>query len=224
MDKIDERFSDLDLNLKAQVKQLQSMFSEIKASVTFQGEVTEELKQKVKVLEKKIEEKDAALKEEIDKTSLYVARENLLYIGIQENENEDIREVLKEFYINSLKLPEEQVADIEYQRVHRIPSKTKPRPIKARFVRYGDRAKIMASAKNLKGTKIFIKEDIPLRMRMARQAQIPALVAARKAGKLAYFSRSEPTKLFVDRVLLPVEKQKGFVENMRGMEVNQAQQ
>ena len=36
--------------------------------------------------------------------------------------------------------------------------------------------------------------------------------ATRSAGRLAYFSRSEPWKLFVDRVYMPREKQAEFVQ------------
>lgn len=217
-ERIEERFSLLENNLEKQVKDLQTSFSEIKASIIFQSQETEELKERVKKLERRVEEKETEVKEEVDKLAMYIARENLVFIGIPEKEQEDVRNVLKDFYINNLKLSEQEVGDIEYQRVHRLNAKSSPRPIKARFVRYADRETIMKNAKKLKGTKMVIREDIPLRFREARRAQLPALIAARNAGKLAYFSRSEPGKLFIDKVWLPVNKQKEYVENLQGQQ------
>ena len=215
-EKFDERFSSFEASLKEQVKQIETQFGEVKEAIAFQSKELEETKEKLKMMEAKVVEKEAALQVEIDKLSAYVARENLIFMGLPEKEGEDIKAVMKDFYINALKLSEEDANKIEYQRVHRIATKSTPRPIKARFVRYVDRENIMRNAKNLKGTKLSIREDIPMRMRMARQAQMPVLFAARRVGKLAYFSRSEPTKLFVDKVWMPVAKQKNFMESLPG--------
>ena len=223
MERIDEKFSSLELNLNQQVKQLEASFSELKNSINFQTKETEELKETVKILEGEVKDKEKALQNEVDKLSMYVARENAVFMGIQEKQGEEVKMVLRDFFINNLKLSEEEVDNIEYQRVHRTAAKTTPRPIKARFLRYEDKERIMRNAKNLKGTNFFVRDDIPMRMRNARKAQIPVLIAARNAGKLAYFSRSEPDKLFVDKVLIPVTKQKKFMENMRREQTNEGQ-
>ena len=91
------------------------------------------------------------MQNEVDKLSMYLARENAVFMGIQEKEGEEVKMVLRDFFINNLKLSEEEV-NIEYQRVHRTAAKRTPRPIKARFLRYEDKEHIMCNAKNLKGT------------------------------------------------------------------------
>ena len=139
----------------------------------------------------------------------------MVFLGIEEEgKDEDVRKTLRDFYINNLKISDCEVDKIEYQRVHRVPSKSKPRPIKARYLRYTDKALIQVNAKNLKGSKMFVAEDYPKRVRDLRQKQLGALRAARNAGKIAYFSKAEPTKLFVDRVWLPIKDQDRFVAGL----------
>ena len=61
-------------------------------------------------------------------------------MGIPEkSEKEDTEKVVKEFYKVSLGLTDEQIQGIEHQRVHRVPAASRPRPIKARFLRYSDK-------------------------------------------------------------------------------------
>ena len=214
LDKINERFTSLEVSMKEQIRQFETTFSDIKEALSFQGKETEELKRKVADLERNSKEKESELKNEIDRLAVYVARENMVFFGIPEKEEEDVREVLREFYINSMKLPPDEASHIEYQRVHRVPSKSKPRPIKARVVRYQDKERILRNARNLKGTRMYVTEDYPLRVRKQREAQMPALKAARRVGKLAYFSRSEPCKLYIDRVWMPQAHQANFVQSL----------
>lgn len=115
--------------------------------------------------------------------------------------------------IERLKFTEERVKKIEYQRIHRVPSAQKPRPIKARFLRFADKQAIQANAKLLRGSNIFILQDLPKRIREERKAQWPALKAAREAGKLAYFSNTDPAKLYVNRVWIPRKDQARFIES-----------
>ena len=61
---------------------------------------------------------------------------------------------------------------------------------------------------------MFITDDLPKRVRDYRNSQVPVLKAARRAGKLAFFSRSEPGKLFVDHIWLPCEKQQAFIKSL----------
>ena len=217
---MNEKFAGLQLNLEKQAKNFEQNFAELKESINFQGKETEDLKKTVNNLDLKLKEKEAKMQEEIDQLATYISRENLVIFGIPEKESmeeEDTEQILKEFYISHLKLQPDQVEGIEYQRVHRVPKSSTtpgPRPIKARYLRYKDKVTILRNAKNLKGSKIFIAEDLPKRVRVIRQAQMSVLLAARRAGKLAYFSRKEPTKLFVDKVWLPFAKQEAFMDSL----------
>jgi len=89
------------------------------------------------------------------------------------------------------------------QRVHRIGKSCadgEPRVIIAPFLRYGDRELIFSKANKLKDTKYRISADWPKEIIYRRKLQSKKLVEARKAGKIAFFSRAEPDKLFIDGV------------------------
>ena len=96
---------------------------------------------------------------------------------------------------------------VEFQRVHRIVKPRgdcSPRAIIARFLRYGDRELIFSKANKLKDTEYKISADLPKEIVYRRKLQSKKLVEARKALKTAFFSRTEPDKLFIDGVLNPI--------------------
>ena len=128
----------------------------------------------------------------------YSRRENLKFAGIPKNEGEsqeDTRRILVEFLSNQLGFyhPEE----IEFQRLHRIGKKgDRPGMIIARFLRYADRERVMKNAFKLKETDFKIFEDLPKELFSLRKKYLPAFYEAKKAGKKALFSKSEPDKLY----------------------------
>ena len=48
-----------------------------------------------------------------------------------------------------------------------------------------------------------ISVDLPKEIVKRRKEQSKKLIKARKSGKLTFFSRTEPDKLYIDRVLVP---------------------
>ncbi|XP_071494346.1 uncharacterized protein [Diadema antillarum] len=200
-------------------KEISESLQEIRDSFNYQSQETEVLKEKVAGMQKEFKEKDRIIHEEIDRPATYVARENLVFLGIpRTSEVENVDERLHEFYVQKLKIPPDVARGTEHQRAHRVPAAKQLNPIKARYVKFADKVLIQKHARNLKGNgdKMFITDDLPKRVREERQSQIPALKAARSAGKLAYFSRSEPTKLYVDRVLPRKEHQESFIMEITG--------
>ena len=163
------------------------------------------------------EEKETRRKEisEVRKEMLYLEtysrRENLKFDGIperrmqvllngQERSMDDTHGQLVDFLQNVLEV--EDAPNIEFQRVHRLGNQPRSdgsgRMIIARFLRYSDREKVIRCAYKLKGTDFKIYEDIPKELHDLRKPQMKKLKDARKEGKKAYFSRSEPDKLFID--------------------------
>ena len=210
----------LESRITTEIKQFEANIAEVITSVDYNANDIEHLKNDtIPNMKKQVEEDRMQLKEEIDRLSTYISRENLVFLGIPEKEPENgaenVSKVLEEFYTSHLKLDFGLIEGIQYQRVHRIAAAVRPRPIKARFVHYADRELVLKNAKNLKGTKMYISQDLPIRTRQQRRQQMEALREARKAGKLAYFSKTEPWKLYVDRVVLPIEKQAGFIDQCR---------
>lgn len=118
-----------------------------------------------------------------------------------EGSSEDTTEyILKDFLDDELEMPLPR--SVKFQRVHRL-GKTKgngkPRPIIARFLNYPDVVKIMQLRKNLaKDSGFWLSPDLPRKVLELRKPQIPKMVAARKEGKMAFFSKAEPYRLIID--------------------------
>lgn len=213
-ERFNERFTRLEVNLAQHAENIEKRLKDFSEALKFQAEETEHLKRKeIPRLESEIIEEQLKREREIDRLSSYICRENIVIMGIPEkSEKEDTEKVVKEFYKVNLGLTDEQIGSIEHQRVHRVPATARPRPIKARFLRYSDKIMIQSNSAKLKGSSYFIMDDLPKRVRDERRLQIPALKAARNEGKLAFFSRAEPWKLFVNGKFLSRDEQKKFVE------------
>ena len=72
------------------------------------------------------------------------------------------------------------------------------RIIIALFLRYSNRERVFNCGRKLKDTNFKMLEDIPKELNELRNMQMNKLKKARKYGKRAYFSKSEPDKLFID--------------------------
>lgn len=129
--------------------------------------------------------------------------ENLKFAGITEGGEgqEDTRKVLAEFLSTNLGIQDPD--DIELQRVHRIGKKgDRHRMIITRFFRYADQERVKGNAFKMKNTYFTIYDDIPKELIELRKKHMPAFREARKVGKKAVFSKSEPDKLFIDGKLV----------------------
>ena len=86
--------------------------------------------------------------------------------------------------------------DILIERAHRVGQKssTRPRSVIAKFLRFRDREAVLKNSKKLKGTNIYVNEDLCEASRAKRREQLPKLREARSLGKIAYFSH---TKLII---------------------------
>lgn len=192
MDKLNKRLDNLEGQIAKRVSQIEGKIDGFAESLNFISKEVDDLKTKG------IPGIQSNLEREIDRLSSYICRENLVIMGIPElTDKEDTEKVVRDFYKKNLKMGEEFSRDIEHQRVHRIPSKTKPRPIKVRFLRYGDKVSVQRHSRQLKGTSFYVLDDLPKRVRLERSQQLPALQAAKQKGKIAFFSKAEPWRLVV---------------------------
>ena len=67
------------------------------------------------------------------------------------------------------------------------------------FLRFSDRQRVLKLGRKLKGTNYWMFEDIPKELHQKRKLQIGRLKQARKEGRRANFSKSEPDNLYIDR-------------------------
>ena len=203
LDKLDSTVKRLEDDRSKTVDKIQ----ELEAGVTELNTQVNELKTANEETKKKSMEKCKLLEDKLLYAEVYSRRENLRFYGIEKvGEQVAALEVFQTFLKRDLKISSDEIAEIEVQRVHRIGKPKEdgsPRPIIVRFLRFGDREFIFSKSKLMKGTSFGISADFPPEIARRRKAQGKTLKDARKDGKLAYFSRVEPDKLYIDGVLNP---------------------
>ena len=95
----------------------------------------------------------------------------------------------------------EDINEIRLERVHRPPTRqnshtrTKPRPIIAKFSFYQDREYVMLKVKNLKGTEIGISHEHPKEIDVIHEKLYLVLKKAKQGNQSAFF---KVDKLIID--------------------------
>lgn len=182
---------------------MSSLNKDVEEIQAWKKKTTTELQNLKKVNMDKVNSEDTnTLKTKIEYMEAYSRRENLKFVGIpEEDKTENTKQVLINFLQKEVQLTD--ASAIEFQRVHRqqYSDNGKPRTIIARFLRYEDVEYVLRNAKNLKNTRYVIYQDFPKAILERRKKLMPAFKNARKEGKKAYFSRTEPDKLYIDKQL-----------------------
>ena len=199
--------------LKVKTNKTDEVVKVLKENLEFNEDDISDLKRDSKEVQNEVFE----LKKQILYMETYSRRENAKFFGLPEEQNtsngeermqdgtqlpaEDSKEVVYNFLEEHLKIdrPHDK---IEFQRVHRLGKPNagaNPRPIIARFLRYGDKQLVMDRArKYLKNTAFNIYDDIPKPLYDSRKGQLKKLREAREKGYTAFFSKAHPDKMFVN--------------------------
>lgn len=219
LESLESSVRQMDLSMKAlkvNVKSLESKVEEVETNLTDLTTSTAMIEDEMKETKIQCSENHRELHEETNNVNTkilyleaYSRRENLKFFGIQEDSpNEDSKETTEIIYdFFETKLGLHDARQIEFQRIHRLGKKnvghSAARPIIARFLRFADRDYVLNNAKRLKGTNYKIYEDFPAEILKRRRKQMDKFYAARRENKRAYFSKSEPDKLYINGIFQP---------------------
>ena len=115
-------------------------------------------------------------------------RNNLRFDGVVEENGETWEQTARKIQL----LATEKLGineNIQIERAHRVgrPNPQRHRTIVAKFLRYNDKENLIRNSRKLKGTNIFINEDLCEASQAKRREQLPQLKQARSQGKIAYF-------------------------------------
>ena len=130
-------------------------------------------------------------------------RNNLVFGNIEEMPNEtnaQSEEKLRSFMKEKLKIANDIVDSIQFERVHRMgwsSERNRCRKIVAKFTLFKDREMVRKHGGNLKGTNYFLHEQFPKEVNDKRRSLLPQLKAAKSAGKKAWIAYDT---LYVDGV------------------------
>jgi len=201
-----ERFSDLERsvnNLHIELKTLEEKTNEFEKAMEFENTELEGRKKMDKENEDKIKEpEDKLLYEEVSNR-----RENLRFFGVPESTTsvQNTFSVMHNFLKEELNL--EKAENIEFQRAHRIGKKKtgETRPVIVRFLKFPEREVAFRRACQLEGeTNAKVYSDLLKEISERRKKQWPRLKKAREEGKIAFFSKPEHDKLFIDGRFVPL--------------------
>ncbi|KAK3731634.1 hypothetical protein QZH41_007668 [Actinostola sp. cb2023] len=185
---------------------------DLKSAITFCDNSVTSLEVKLKEeLETLKSENEEAKIEDLKSKDLYLEaysrRENIKFMNINEEDDENAEKVIRSFLRDKLNYSD--CDEVEIQRVHRNPARKSmnratPRPILVRFLRAKDCEDIMSRGRNLKGTNYQMFVDLPSELVKRRKAQMSTFKLAKANRIPAAFSKSEPDKLFIRGKLWPV--------------------
>lgn len=204
-----ERLEITENNLKGEIKELKKFneclvekFHKVEKTVIDQQKIILELQQQVN-------------------------RKNIIIHGIQTVDNEDNLEPnIVNILNNKLNL---NLTTDKIEQVYRLGKKggSKDLPVKVEFVTYKDKMKVIRNRTMLKGTKIFINNDLPLELRIKgmeeRKARRERIVTHGSKRYLREQS-SEEADREVEKITQEVKKLKErgkYAEELLNMEISQ---
>lgn len=174
------------------VNSLETTVRELRRSLEFSQQEVDELQREVKQLEREGEAKKATLQELKNQCSAadgtareledrcnyledYSRRNNIHITGLEEKPEETWEQTAEQ--VGKLLADKMQLPNLTLERAHRVGQRKnqRPRPVVARFLRYGDRELVMRNGTKLKGTEIYINDDLCQASQEKKRAQLPLL-------------------------------------------------
>ena len=160
----------------------------------------EELKSRVRMLEGRLtraEKEVCDLKEELLKQQARSMQDNLKFFNIPETYPENAESTLQNFLKTEMKIADNDMKKINFDRVHRTGERTQSRhrAIVAKFNPYEGKLIVLKHIKNLDKAKGYgINDQLPREYEERKKQLLPAYRAARKQNK--------PVKWAVDKLIV----------------------
>ena len=141
-------------DLKENAELAHKEITDLKATVIYACSNVERLENELTLLQ---EELDYWKRRSIRLES-HSRRENIKIFNVQKTADENTEAVVKKFLNENLKIPQNDVDVIRFERVHRLPTRqsNKPRLIIVRFSFFQDKEFVWSFIKNLKGSSTAI--------------------------------------------------------------------
>lgn len=183
----------------------------------------EEMKTKNENIDKKIQENQSKISEQEKKwiqKEKEERRKNVIIYGIEEKEKN-----ISELELLCLKIINEElkvtVSINEIDRIIRLGSReNRNKPILIKFLSTRKAFELLSNKKNLKGSKIFISEDLPKEVQIKRKQLLPILKYLRGTGAHTLIKYD---KLVVDGTVLKEEDIETIIEEINSKKRNRSE-
>lgn len=209
LDSIEQLVSDT----QATIQNLTSSVDQVRTlAQTAMQEVTK-CNQAIEVLSAKTKEIDI-LKEKLIQGECYSRRDNLIFEGIREQNDEDCEAKIMDILVTNLKILDARNR-IKFTRVHRLGGQLpyKTRPIIVKFHFFKDRQEVWSLRRRLKGTDIWMSEDFPVEIRNRRQVLQP--IYQKALGRSDVRASLVADKLFLNRQMYTIETLHRLPESLK---------
>ncbi|XP_053406468.1 testis-specific gene 10 protein-like [Mercenaria mercenaria] len=172
---------------KNEMKDIKHKVTELEQSVGFQAGKYEELEDKQDDKIRKLHEHLDEMKRKLLLLEKHDRKNNLLFYGFPEEQNEDLKATLKTFFKDKLEINDEKVQKIDFTNCHRLPyDGAGPKPIIARFVYFEDRELIYSKALMpiFKNERKRVLTDLPTELKKTRAKLAKEAYTIRRSERL----------------------------------------
>ncbi len=201
LDSIDKRLSLVEI-LHREFKSLRESLEFSQQQVETLAAENASLRDSVKSLTENmthLSEENKKIKETVIDLQARSMRDNLVFSGIPESAEEDPEATVKNFIKTYLKLPEDTVENICFERVHRMgakkPGAPRPRPIVAKFGYFKQKEQVKSRGRELKGTDFGVNDQFPKEILERRKILFPIRRSLIQKGSRAVIAVD---RLYVD--------------------------
>lgn len=186
----------------SKIGEMDSKMNELIRTIGYVSETMAELKRDLdsmkKVMKKQeyleaelsiVKKHNSELKEKINDMENYSRRDNIEIAGVKENTDESVKDICKAIFRDKIGISH----DIDIVRCHRLGNQTKsssnkkPRKIIVRFGRFQDKEEIMKKKRLLKGTGIFLSDNLSIESQRKQTTLVPILKKVREIEPKAHF-------------------------------------
>lgn len=190
-DSCNKRINDLTDTVYEIKSQLETSQNEVKQLKLELSKCKDELQTKYTVIDS-LQNNITHLENKISSIENHTRKKNIRIDGISENNQENWEQT----QIKVQKLIDEtlQLNDVKVDFAHRISSKDDIKPIKTIIARMShdmDKDKILKNTWRLKGSNIYISEDLSELTLEKRKSKLPEMKKAKEEGKIAYFKKDK---------------------------------
>ena len=198
-----DTIQELATTTQATIESLTNSVDQVRSLAQTAMDEVNKCNQVIQVLTVKTKEIDY-LKEKIIQAESYSRRDNLIFEGIREQEQEDCEKLIMDILVKDLKISDARQR-IKFTRVHRLGGRApnRIRPIIVRFHYFKDKQDVWDLRRKLKGTDVWMSEDFPTEIRNRRQVLFPIFQKAR--GMADIRASLVADKLFINRQMFTIE-------------------
>lgn len=215
--KIDEKTNSLEAKVDKAIDSISSLRSEINTihsslsatsktadeALELAREAKDDMRQvdttmiKMQLNVAKLEQENKLLKDKIIRNEAQSRRDNLIFEGVQEREQEDPLNVIYNILTNmGITSARENIKIVRCHRLAGPKRQNKPRSLIVKLHYFPDKALILKKRDSLDGTGMSIRQDFPQEIAVKRKTLGLICKAANKQGKTSYLSSD---RLFIDQ-------------------------